>query len=204
MCNVLRNSEGIEDLKLKNEAYTEVIKHNITYSILYTQVLIRFVVENKILPPSIPENISLENLLKNMPFHIQNSLYTHLGTQKLSSVILNKMDLDKKGASNTKSEIEKFLSVALYSDIQAPKFDVYLKQFVKSVNTVPVQNYLLFKLTSYLYKRSKDGSENENLYLDLISDLKIRAQKLPKRLKEKIKKDLLEKKNKFAKALRLE
>jgi hypothetical protein len=63
---------------------------------------------------------------------------------------------------------------------------------------------MLFKLSEYLYKRSKEGSDNELLYLDLIADLKIRTQKLPKRLKEQIKKGLLEKKNKFVKILRIE
>lgn len=203
MCNVLRNSEGLEDLELKNNAYNDIIKHNITYSILYTQVVIRYVVENHKLPPSISQNISLEDILKNVPFHIQYSLHTHLGTQKLSSVILDKMKLDNKGVSNTNSEIEKFLSIALYSDIQGQNFDVYLRKFVKSVNSVPVQNYLLYKLIEYLFKRSKEGSENEELYLDLIADLQIRSQKLPKRLKEKIKKDFLEKKNQFSKVLRL-
>lgn len=69
---------------------------------------------------------------------------------------------------------------------------------------MPVQNYMLFKLSEYLYKRSKEDSDNEILYLDLIADLKIRTQKLPKRLKEQIKKDLLEKKSKLTKILRLE
>lgn len=204
MCNVLRNSEGIEDLELKSKAYNDIVKHNITYSILYTQVVVRYLIEFRKLPPSVPQNISLEYILKNIPYNMQYSLFTHLGTQKLSAVISNKMALDLKGKSNTKSEIEKFLSVALYSDIQGPNFDNYLRSFVKSINSVPVQNYMLFKLTEYLYKRSKEGSDNEIMYLDLIADLKIRTQKLPKRLKEQIKKDLLEKKSKFSKILRIE
>lgn len=204
MCNILRNSEGIEDLDLKNRAYNDIIKHNITYSILYTQVVVRYLIEYRKLPPSVPQNVSLENILKNIPYNMQYSLFTHLGTQKLSNVIAEKMVLDSKGESNTKSEIEKFLSVALYSDIQGPNFDNYLRKFVKSINSIPVQNYMLFKLSEYLYKRSKEGSDNELLYLDLISDLKIRTQKLPKRLKEQIKKELLEKKNKFAKILKIE
>jgi hypothetical protein len=205
MCNVLRNSEGLEDIELKNNAYNDIIKHNLTYSILYSQILIRYIIENKKLPPSIPQNVHLEHLLNNIPYNIQHSLYTHLGTQKLSSVILGKMKSDFKGGANTfiNSEIEKFLTIALYSDIQGQNFDIHLRKFVKSVSSVPVQNYLLFKLTDYLYKRSKAGSENEELYLDLIADLKIRTQKLPKRIKERLKKDLLEKKNQFSRTLRL-
>lgn len=199
MCNVLRNSEGLEDLELKKNAYNDIIKHNLTYSILYTQVIIRYVIEHNSLPPSIPSHVSLESLLKNVPYHIQHSLFTHLGTQKLSSVILSKINKDSVGESNTKTEIEKFLSVTLYSDIQGQDFEIYLRKLVKSIDTVPVQNYLLFKLTDYLYKRSKSDSENEELYLDLISDLKIRSQKLPKRIKERLIKDILDKKNKMSK-----
>ena len=139
-----------------------------------------------------------------MPYHIQHSLNTHLGTQKLSSIILDKIKNDSVGKSSTKTEIERFLSIALYADIQGEKFDVYLRKLVKSTKTIPVQNYLLFKLTEYLHKRSKAGSTNELLYLDLISDLKIRCQKLPKQVKERIMKDLLEKKNQVTKFLKLD
>lgn len=204
MCNVLRNSEGIEDLNLKKEAYNEIIKHNITYSILYTQLLIRYIIQHKKLPTSIPPNISLDYLLQNLPYHIQQSLNAHLGTQKLEVVILDKINKDKKGRSNSNSEIEKYLSVALFSDIQGDNFDKHLKLLVKSTNTVPVQNYLLYKLTEYLYKRSREGSENEEMYLDLISDLKIRSQKLPKRFKDQIIKNLIENKKKMTKYMRLE
>lgn len=204
MCNVLRNSEGIEDLELKKEAYNEIIKHNITYSILYTQLLIRYIIQHKKLPPNIPENISLDYLLQNLPYHIQQSLNAHLGTQKLEVVILDKITKDSRGISNTNSEIEKYLSVTLFSDIQGDSFDKHLKRLVKTTNTVPVQNYLLYKLTEYLYKRSKEGSENEEMYLDLISDLQIRSQKLPKRLKQQIVKNLIENKKKITKYIRLE
>jgi predicted MPP superfamily phosphohydrolase len=204
MCNVLRNSEGIEDLELKKEAYNEIIKHNITYSILYTQLLIRYIIQYRKLPASIPPNISLDYLLQNLPYHIQESLNTHLGTQKLEAVILDKINNDNKGNSNTNSEIEKYLSVTLFSDIQGKDFGKHLKRIVKSVNSIPVQNYLLFKLTEYLYKRSKEGTENEHMYLDLISDLKIRSQKLPKRFKEQIIKNLIENKKKITKYMRLE
>ena len=192
MCNVLRNSEGIEDLDLKKDAYNEIIKHNITYSILYTQLLIKYIIQYGKLPASIPPNVTLESLLKNFPYHIQQCLYAHLGTNKLSAVVLDKMKKDKSGNSNTNTETEEYLSVTLYSDIYGNNFDKYLREFVKSVNTVPVQNYLLYKLTEYLYKRSKSGTENEELYLDLISDLKIRSQKLPKRFKDRIVKDLVD------------
>lgn len=202
MCNTLRNSEGIENLELKKQAYNDIIKHNITYSIFYTQLLIRYILEHKKLPPSVPQNISLDILLKNIPFQIQHSLHEHLGTKKLSNVILSKMSEDSiKG--NKKNEIEKYLSVTLYSDLHGDNFGKYLKKFIKSVNSNLVQYYLLLKLTDYLYRRSKPDTSNENMYLDLISDLQIRSQKLPKRLKETIKKEFKEKKIKMSKYIGL-
>lgn len=202
MCNVLRNSEGIEDLQLKKDAYNDIIKHNITYSILYSQVLIRYIIANNSLPASIPANISLENILLNMPYHMQHSLNMHLGTKKLQMVVLDKISKSNYDDSST-SEIETFLSIALYSDFHGDNFDKYLRKFIKNVKTVPAQNYLLFKLTEYLYKRSKVNSDNELLYLDLISDLQIRSQKLPKRLKDTIIKDLIERKAKMSKFIGL-
>ncbi|WGU68324.1 hypothetical protein QIU19_13900 [Capnocytophaga canimorsus] len=71
----------------------------------------------------------------------------------------------------------------MYSDINGGNFEVYLRKFIKSVKSTVVQDYLLFKLTEYLYRRSKPNGKNEELYLDLISDLKIRSQKLPKKTK---------------------
>lgn len=202
MCNTLRNSEGIEALDLKKQAYNDIIKHNITYSIFYTQLLIRYILENKRLPPSVPQNISLDVLLKNIPFHIQHSLNEHLGTKKLSNVILAKINQDYN-ENHKKNEIEKYLSVALYSDIYGENFNTHLKKFIKSVDSNLVQDYLLFKLMDYLYKRSKPNSTNEDMYLDLISDLQIKSQRLPKRLKESIKKDIKDKKNKMAKFIGL-
>lgn len=200
MCNTLRNSEGIENLELKKQAYNDIIRHNITYSILYTQLLIRYIIENQKLPPSIPQNISLEILLKNMPYHIQHSLNQHLGTKKLEKVISYKI---KNDSSARCSEIEKYLSILLYCDINGYNFDKYLREFIKSVKSAVVQNYLLFKLTEYLYKRTKPNGTNEELYLDLISDLKIRCQKYPKRLKELLKKEIREKKLKMYKFIHL-
>lgn len=204
MCNVLRNSEGVEDLGLKNRVYNDIIKHNLTYSILYTQVIIRYVVEYNKLPPSIPINISLEDIIENIPYHIQHSLFSHLGSKKLDSIILTKIKKDINGNSNSNSEIEKFLSVTLYSDVFGQDFDIYLREFVKSVKTIPVQNYLFYKLMGYLYKRSKKDSNNEKMYLDLIADLQIRSQKLPKRLKLSFIKNLKDKKNSITRGFRFE
>lgn len=96
--------------------------------------------EHQKLPPSIPSYITLPEILANLPVHIQGSLHRHLGTNKLSNIILAKIDDDKFGKSATKSELEAYFSVTLYSDIQGQGFHKILKTFIKSVKNVSVQN----------------------------------------------------------------
>ena len=201
MCNVLRNSEGIEDLGLKRKAYNAIIKYNISYAILYSQWVVQYVLENEKLPPSIPPYVSLNEILLNLPFHIQSSLNVHLGTAKLSSIVMDKIKEDRSGKSNTKSELESYFSVALYADIQGANFDKVLKGYIKNVHSISVKNYLYYKLRTYYFKRTKPGSDNEAFYLDLIAKLKISTQNLSSRLKSQIVSSLKETKKKLTDSL---
>ncbi|MCZ2222640.1 MAG: hypothetical protein LC122_03310 [Chitinophagales bacterium] len=95
--------------------------------------MIRYIIANNSLPASIPANISLENILLNMPYHMQHSLNMHLGTKKLQMVVLDKISKSNYDDSST-SEIETFLSIALYSDFHGDNFDKYLRKFIKMLN----------------------------------------------------------------------
>lgn len=197
MANVLRNSEGIEDRKLKSKIYNELIKYNIVYMILYKEWLIRYINDFNKLPPSIPSEISLDYLLKNIPLFVQRALNRNVGSPKLSAIILDKINLDKKNQSFTKSDIEAFLSVALYSDIQGNGFDKQLKNLVKKIKNNPTQDYLFIKILEYYYRRTRAGSPNEEMYLNILAELKMKSQKLPKRVKGKVIKFLEEGKKLF-------
>jgi hypothetical protein len=118
-------------------------------------------------------------------------------TNKLSPVILEKIKEDQNGKSITKSEIEAYMSVTLYSDVQGQGFETFLMSFIKKTKNTSVQNYLLFKLTDYYYRRTKPGTDQEKMYLNLLTELRIRTQKLPKRLREKVMKTISDQKNKM-------
>ena len=197
MANVLRNSEGIENRSLKNDIYNDLIKYNIVYMILYKEWIVRYVKEYRKLPPSIPSEIRLDYLLKNIPLFVQQAMNRHVGTPKLSAIILDKILIDKKNKSITNSDIESFLSVALYSDIQGHEFEKQLKYLVKKIKNNPTQDYLFLKILDYYYRRTRIGSPNEEMYLSLLADLKIKSYKFPKRLKEKVKDALKEGKKLF-------
>jgi len=197
MANVLRNSEGIEDRNLKRELYNDLIKYNIVYMILYKEEIIRYVKQFEKLPPSIPSEIRLDYLLKNIPLFVQQALNRNAASPKLTSIILDKIKLDKQKKSFTKSDIESFLSVALYADIQGQDFDREIKYLVKRIKNNPTQDYLYHKLLDYYYRRTRPGSSNEEMYLDLLTVLRIRSMKLPKSLKSKVQKAIADGKKLF-------
>lgn len=190
MSNVLRNSEGVEDRELKSKAYKLLVKYNLIFSVLYRENIIDYVVKNKKLPPTIQHVQNLDGYLKSIPYLVQYSAYYHLGTSKLAPIILEKITLDKSGQSFSKSDIEKFFSIALYSDVYGKEHMKYLKGMIRNVGSNVVRDYLFFKLTDYLYKRTKPDSEEEEEYIDLLAELRIRTQGLARRIKETVLKEL--------------
>lgn len=182
MSNVLRNSEGVENLKLKKDAYNSIIKYSITWVVLYRELLLKNLIERKENLPEHLKKYSYEYLFKYLPFHVQLGLNEQLGTYKLSPIILDKIKLD---INEKKSDIESFYSVALYSDIQGQNFDKLLKKYIKSIDKKKISiDYIFRKIIDYYYLRTRVGSDNEIMYLDLLWEIKMRRNKLPKKMKE--------------------
>ena len=195
MSNVLRNSEGVENRILKKSVYNSLVKNSLDWMILYREYIIHYYNKHKKLPRPFNNYQSIEYVLKNTPFHIQLGMKKHLGTQKLSPIILEKIISDQNDRSV--SDIESFLSVALYADIQGRDFPKYLRSLVKKVDDNIVRDYLFYKLMNYYYMRTRAGSTNEQMYLDLLVELRIRSQKGVKRIKETIIKTFEDGKRKF-------
>lgn len=184
MANVLRNSEGVENKALKERAYSSLVKYSLVWMVLYRESLIDYVLKNKKLPSSIPKNIDFETFLKYLPLSIQGGMNKHVGTPKLAKIVLGKMKIDLK--SNTTSNLETFLSVSLYSDIQGNGFPNYLKMFAKSLKKNIVRDYLFLKIIHYYYQRTRSGSPNEEIYLNILALLRMRTLKIPQRMKLKV------------------
>lgn len=195
--NVLRNSEGVENRQLKERAYAKQVKYSLIWMVLYREYLIDYVIKNNTLPPSVLSSSQLDFMIRTLPLGVQQGMNKHMGTPKLSQIILKKMDSDLK--SNSTSEVETFLSVGLYADIEGPDFPKYLKKLVKKLKRNAIRRFLFLKLIEYYYRRTRSGSPNEKIYLDLLTELRIRTQKLPQRMKMRVKKALEDGKNAFQK-----
>jgi hypothetical protein len=186
MSVVLRNSEGVEDLSLKKKIYASLIKYTIIWTVLYREHIIEYILKHDKLPPTLPTNVSVKRTLTNLPLHVQSGMSKWVGTPKLSKVILSKIESDLKGNSITKSDLELFFSVALYGDIQGKDYPKQFKKLIKQLKNTPVRDYTLSKLIYYYYRRTRDGSANEDLYLDMISDLKMKELNMSGQMKQKV------------------
>lgn len=186
MANVLRNSEGVEDLRLKKAIYEDIIRNTMVFILLYQFYIVEYFNKYKSLPPHIPKDYNLKALLRNVPVHVQLGMSNHLATAKLAKVVLAKITNDNLGKSITGSEIEKFLSVFLYADFQGQDYPKYLRKFIRAVKNNAVMDYSLYKLWNYSYTRGKAGSTNEEIFIDLLSLLKIKTENLPKRMRDSV------------------
>jgi predicted MPP superfamily phosphohydrolase len=186
MANALRNSEGVEDLRLKKVIYRDIIGNTMIFILLYQFAIVDYYNKNKSLPPNVPKEYSLKAFLRNIPLHVQMGMSGHLSTIKIAKIVLAKINDDNFGNSLTGTDIEKFLSVFLYSDIQGQEYPKYLRRFIRHIKNNAVIDYSLYKLWNYSYTRGKAGSTNEEIFIDLISILKIKTENLPKRMRDAV------------------
>lgn len=199
LANVLRNSEGVEDINLKKDAYDMIVKYSMVWTVLYREYLLDYIIENKKLPRVFPMNVPVTRIFMDLPLFSQYGMFKHLGTGKLAPIILSKIKNDSLKLNYTESDLEAFFSVAMYADIKGKDFPTHLKNLIKRVKNNPVRDYLYYKLIHYYYSRTSIGSENEEIYIDLLTELKMRTQNLPSRMKDKVKKEIIKSKQKFLK-----
>ncbi len=122
-------------------------------------------------------------------------LYDWVGSKKISQIVLNKIKEDRK--NNECSDLEKFMSVFTYADIQAKNYPEIIKNYIKgNARSNTIRDLSFFKITTYFYLRAKPNSKSEMIYLDLLAELKIKSKKFKKNDKEYIIKQLKEHKEK--------
>lgn len=209
MCNTLRNSEGVENSKLKRKIYNSIISNTVLWTILYKEWIVKYVKDNKSLPPFLIQEfnnnntINNENLLrlvhflKFLPMNIENGINNHLGTSKLIPAIKNKIELDL--TNSLCSDIEKYFSVALYWDCQGNDKFKQFRILIKNLSNNIVQDYCMRKLLNYYYLKTTPNSMEEEECIDLLSRLKIKTEKLPQRMKGQLKLLYKEEKRKYKK-----
>ncbi|MBK8706038.1 MAG: hypothetical protein IPN33_22425 [Saprospiraceae bacterium] len=124
-CNVLKNSEDVDDFEYKKLAYQNVITSSISLLIQFRDSLILHFLKYKKQPDHFPKNIDFHLFIRLFPLVHQVVLFNWVGSQKLKPVILDKIKKDEKALDI--SELERFLSVFIYSDIKGSDYPDYVK-----------------------------------------------------------------------------
>lgn len=195
MCSVLRNSEGVENYGLKRNIYYSIIRNTIAWSVLYKDFIVRYVLKNNTMPPFIPKEENLVRFLRFLPMNIQVGVNNYLGTYKLTPIILEKIKQDNQ--NKTCSDIEAYFSVGLYWDSRGKDYPKYITKLVRRLSNNIVQDYCLIKLLDFYYRKTKPDTEEEIAIINILTELILKNEKLPKRLTERVRKSIKEGKENF-------
>jgi predicted phosphodiesterase len=180
---VINNSEEVLDKKnpnLKLNSYSVALKKSILFAILHKAIFELFLSNDENISEEKREEFSIMD--KHLPLLHELFLFDNIGSQKLTSVIRDKINLDKK---EKVSDFEKSLSVFIYADIRGKNYDKIISEFIKNVKTKYIEDLIFFKLVTYYFYRAND-KESENFYLNLIADLMIKSKGYDKSKKSEI------------------
>jgi hypothetical protein len=162
---VIRNSEELDEGILKEESYKRALKCLLYYSVLFKLIMTVMKKTNVELSKGNAEDLNLAD--NYLPLLMQINYFENIGTAKLLVVIREKIESDK---TSDVSELEKYFSVFLYSDIRGAEYEKVIGEFIKSITKKYIKDMTLFKLITYFYARSKNKASDQ-VYLNHIADL---------------------------------
>jgi predicted phosphodiesterase len=168
--NVFKNSEEITIPNLKCESYVKILKYSIAYCLLAKLLTTKKLTEEKNLP--IERKKDLHFMLRFLPFLHQKLLYRNLDTVKILEIVKQKMDADLN--DDTVSELEKYMSIFLYADIQPFKSNEEIKTFVHSSTRAYIHDACYMNLLDFYYRSTSD--DFDEFLINMIADLYFRAR----------------------------
>lgn len=180
---VLRNSENVMNIELKNNIYSDIVRNAAIILCQEKYKILNYYQKFGKMPDSIPWNITIGGLIKILPIIAQVEMYDFLGSYKLASIIYNKIKNDK--INPNVSNIEKFMSVFTYADIKTHHYQDVLKDYIYDKELVKcntISDLSFFKVMSYYYFRSKPETSNEEFFLDLMLEIRAKHNKKRKRM----------------------
>jgi len=192
-CNVLKNSEDVDDYESKTRAYQNTLISSISFLMQYRDSLIIHYIKFKKQPEHFPKNIDFHLFIRVIPLIHQVVIYNWMGTQKLRPVITDKIENDI--TTLNVSDFEKFLSVFIYGDVRGADYPQIIEKFVKSTKYNYLKDLSYLKIMSYYHLRN-NGNELDKFYLKLMADIKQDIGHLDKRNKSKFMKNLEDEKKK--------
>jgi len=166
---VLKNSEDVDSFQLKKSAYSNILTSSIAFLMQYRDSLIHYYLEFKKEPEHFPKNIDFSLFIRVLPLLHQVVVYNWLGTKKIRTVLIDKIERDNETVNI--SDYEKYLSIFIYSDIKGVEYPEKIQQFVKASKYKYIKDLSFLKIMSYYHLRN-NGVELDDFYLKLMAEIK--------------------------------
>lgn len=165
---VLKNSEEIDSFDKRFSSYEIILQSSISFFVMYRQHLLDYFETHKKKPSFFPKNIDFNMFIRFLPLIHQVVLFDWLGSIKMSPLLIEKINRDKKNKDI--SDFEKFLSVFIFSDMNGENFKKYIDNFYKNTDKKYLLDSAFLKVLTYYYLRSKSDDLDE-YYLNLLANI---------------------------------
>ncbi|MFN8283448.1 MAG: metallophosphoesterase [Chitinophagales bacterium] len=192
-CNVLKNSEDVDDFEAKRIAYQNTLVSSISFLMQYRDSLIIHYIKFQKQPDHFPKNIDFHLFIRVIPLIHQVVIFNWLGSQKLRPVLTDKIERDK--TTLNVSDFERFLTVFIYGDVKGGDYPQIIEKFVRSTKYNYLKDLSYLKIMSYYHLRNND-KELDKFYLRLMADIKQEIGQLDKHNKSKFMQNLEDDKKK--------
>lgn len=179
-CNVLKNSEDVDDFDAKKFAYQNILVSSISFLIQYRDALVIYYNKFQKKPDFFPKNIDFGLFIKILPLVHQVVIFDWLGSQKLRPVLVDKIEKDK--STQNISDFERFLSIFIYGDIKGSEYPQVIELFAKTTKYNYLKDLSYLKIMSYYHLRN-NSKELDKIYLNLMAKIKEQLGQLDKRNK---------------------
>lgn len=168
--NVFKNSEEITIPDFKYESYVKILKYSIAYCLLARLLTTKKLAEDNNLPKERIKDLHI--LLRFLPYLHQKLLYNNLDSVKILEIVKQKMNADLK--DNAISELEEYMSIFLYADIQPLKAKEEIKNFLHTSSRAYIHDACYMNLLDFYYKSTSD--EFDDYLVNMIADLYFRTR----------------------------
>lgn len=193
LSRALRNLDGVEDTALKQNVYNAIVKNAMILTVIVKDQLALYANNHKgVLPPVYSDVKNVGAFFRFMPLSMQFTLGEILATRKLLNFFEWKYNKD---VHEKVSDVEKFLSIGMMWDSTGLDNKKQIKTFIKQLGNNSVQDYVLLKLLYYFNNKVALGSEEEDEYIDLLAELKVKQRLVKLIEKDQIKRQMKEARN---------
>lgn len=173
----LKNSVDV-DPNNRKDAYDKILLSSISFMMIYRDAMLYYHSEKgEDVSKYLPKKMSFGFFMKLLPMIHQVTLYNWLGSLKLAPIIRKKIIEDRETENIT--ELEKFLSVYIYSDIRGKNHPEFIDYQVKNSKRRYILDNSFVKNMSYYYLRSK-SAETDKMYTSRLTEIKLKLNEVSK------------------------